>query len=437
MWDESQDTELEKRSRKYNNLFLLLRRRNSKYDFPPPPGGTVEKSANLTIEDMAEKGEVLEKLASNLLPSIKGHIITLVTALYQQDLEQEHASLDLELIQETLSNLDQSLPSTVSSTILLAHDLPLPDEKHDHHLKKLKSFRCSQLYLRVKFMIEIRINSLLNSWMRLMQSCAMATLSFADNPVGSWADVARDKGEVYTVTARTLDVVENTIAWSRKSDWAIIQEDWLSGAETCEELLHHLNKLADPSFDLTPDLARLNINLTEEGDPAEHTIVQNRRKATKSLMIEVAESTKLLVILFRLLPKKLLAMIPKKPTFELETTINSETLRQLQEALQTITWLIGTFLRGLRFLPRRDYVITVPHRDRFCDLVNELKTTMKSSSAILASQFLPLLDDTVSSEHEYFKDWSLTLERSWDEVVDRLLILTSSFDAEPEPLHPE
>ncbi|KNE86444.1 hypothetical protein PSTG_20195, partial [Puccinia striiformis f. sp. tritici PST-78] len=125
---------------------------------------------NLTIDEMGEKADLWEKLQSELLPSIRNQITALLTSLDLHDLEK-HPSPDLDATLEILSNFDRTLETIVASTVSFALRSPLPDEQHDHRLKNLKSFRSSQLRLKIKSLIHSQIYSLFECCEELLTWC--------------------------------------------------------------------------------------------------------------------------------------------------------------------------------------------------------------------------------------------------------------------------
>ncbi|KAI9607491.1 hypothetical protein H4Q26_006014 [Puccinia striiformis f. sp. tritici PST-130] len=136
------------RARKIQSVALLLHGMTQKFDLPPDGFESGENDPNLTMEDMGEKAEILEKLQCNLLALLKEQIPSLLTSLdLQHDSGDERANLDVEPTLKILSNFERTMTSTLSSIRILAHGSPLPDRKHDHRLHNLKSIRCARLYL--------------------------------------------------------------------------------------------------------------------------------------------------------------------------------------------------------------------------------------------------------------------------------------------------
>ncbi|KAI9622440.1 hypothetical protein H4Q26_015119 [Puccinia striiformis f. sp. tritici PST-130] len=417
------------RARKIQSVALLLHGMTQKFDLPPDGFESGENDPNLTMEDMGEKAEILEKLQCNLLPLLKEQIPSLLTSLdLQHDSGDERANLDVEPTLKILSNFERTMTSTLSSIRILAHGSPLPDRKHDHHLHNLKSIRCARLYLYIDGYVKLTINGLLICCSSYMQCCGLA-IRLA-NPALSWEEPLHSMSSICEMTAAVCGAINETITLCRKSDWALIQEGWLTAEG---ELNEHLRKLADLPRDLEPELAVLAILPSEEPDLIERTIIETRRKATEEEMAEVAKSTMSLVKLARILVKKLLRMIPKKPIFEQDIGISSDTLEQFHDLFTPIRKSLGSLASHLRDFRGTNQVITISDRDQMDTLVNSLSDDMKCTMIFIASH-LSLFQYRAKNipPENYFKAWSGTLEKLWDKVVDQLLNLILSREVEPE-----
>ncbi|KAI9604260.1 hypothetical protein H4Q26_003874 [Puccinia striiformis f. sp. tritici PST-130] len=228
---------LVKRSQEIFSVVSVFEDMNQKYEFPSADLTSGPTDPDLTIEDMATKSEILKKLQSSLLPAIKEHITCL---------------------------LKSTLKTTVSSTLTLTDGSPLPDGKHDHRLEKLKSFRCSQLRIKVDCIISSVAQSVLECYTTFMQSCAMAIL--VTDPARDWNQASKSKQDIRILTADVIDSIDDAIAWSLASDWAIVRGGWLMALGEIDSLLEHFMQHANPSLGLTADLARLTVSSTEESD---------------------------------------------------------------------------------------------------------------------------------------------------------------------------
>ncbi|KAH9442001.1 hypothetical protein Pst134EB_028275 [Puccinia striiformis f. sp. tritici] len=59
-----------------------------RYDYPPEDDVLCEENPNPTIDDVSEKAELSEKSESNVLPSVKEQVTSLLTSLDLHDLRQ-------------------------------------------------------------------------------------------------------------------------------------------------------------------------------------------------------------------------------------------------------------------------------------------------------------------------------------------------------------
>ncbi|KAH9441998.1 hypothetical protein KEM48_014422 [Puccinia striiformis f. sp. tritici PST-130] len=416
--------ELGKRSQKIKSVINGLRGLSHKHDLPPDDFMPDEMDPNVTVEDMRDyKMAMLMKLRCHFLPSMKKEITSLSESLHLTDSEQGLPNPDVELILAILSKLDRTLESTKSSIVILAHTSPLPDGKQDHHLGPLKSFRCSQIRIKIQTLIEVTIISLLEFCDRLLGFCLLAIASV--DPTPALKEASDSEKEIRILISKGRDLIDQTIAWSRKSDWAIIQEDWLSATGTLNRVLEDLTRLAN--------LARQTIGSTDQRDLVEHTDVQNGVKATQERMVILAGLIIPLVKLVRIFVRKLLAMIPKKPIFHMDTTINSEALEIFRGEFQSIAMVLANSSRRLHCIQRNGQIMTIGDRNEIRGGVEYLKEMMRSTAIISTSHLIPLLHrgEYARSESDP-KVWFLVLEKSWDTVFVGLSDLISSYDVGPE-----
>ncbi|KNE99850.1 hypothetical protein PSTG_06939 [Puccinia striiformis f. sp. tritici PST-78] len=422
--------ELVERSHKIRSVVLVLEEMNRKYVFPLADVTSGERDPNLTIEDMASKSEILKKLQCNLLPAIKEQITLLLKSL--NDLDEEYPQPDVALTLAILSDLDPILQATVASILTIADESPLPDKKHDHRLKNFKNFRCTQLRSKIELIVRAVAKHVLQCHGRFLKSCIMAIL--VTDPTLAWQEASESRQIISIMTADTLDSIDRTISWSLGSDWDIVRRDWLLAVGEINDLLVSFTEHANPSLDLTPDLARLTLGSTEEPDLLDRTIFQTRRRAVMVLTAEVVASIITLVKLARILITKLLSMIPRKRNSEADTGINSETLQKFHNAFDSFTGHLMAIMCSVRFVQvKTGASLAVDFRDEVLTSLNRLTNTLETASTTVASHLMPLLHGAEYASHAGdFKAWSLTLEEAWDKVIARLLVRVSSFEVEPE-----
>ncbi|KAI9630809.1 hypothetical protein KEM48_013577 [Puccinia striiformis f. sp. tritici PST-130] len=416
-----------KRMTKLHSVARVFEGMYHKYDLPREDNTPCEKNPNLTLDDMGEKAEIWEKLESNLLPSIKEQVTSLLTSLDLHDLQKRPVP-DLESTLEILSNLDQTLQSTVSSIVSFGLRSTLPHEKYDHRMKNFKMFRCSLLRHRIKSLIECDIYSLFQYCGELLQSCAMSIPAPGDFATVQQASNSRK--QIHFLVIETGSSIDNAIKWYRKSDWAIIQEDWIKEVAGCDRLLEELINMTNPSINPTLDMAALTIDPAEEPNlTVGNAHIRERRDASLKQVLEISRSIIPLVKLKRILVKKLLEMIPRRPIFALDTEINSDEILSLLIAFGTFPNPLSNITYHLRSFHRLHPTIDASDQDTMRTMVQELSGTMESSLSNLSTHFIPLLPGVEHALPESdFDAWSLDLKRSWDKAVGRSLDLISSLD---------
>ncbi|KAH9454771.1 hypothetical protein Pst134EB_014833 [Puccinia striiformis f. sp. tritici] len=422
--------EAAERENEIHSVVRVIQTMHRKYEFPSANLASGPTDPDLTIEDMATKSEILKKLQCNLLPAIKEQITSLLKSIL--DMDEEYPNPDAELTRGILSDLDQTLQATTDSILTLADGSPLPDEKHDHCLERLKTFRCSQLRLKIKHIVRYVAKILLGAYVALMQSRTMAVL-VADR-AWAWEDASESKESISLWTAHCLDIIDGTISWSLESDWAIVRRNWLREVGEFNDLLDFFTQEANPSLASTLDLARFTVSLTGDTRLVEQTLLQTRRTAARKQKAEAASSIVPIVKLVRILVRKLLKMIPNTPRAEPDCRINSETMKQLHDAFGSMSGPLMSIMSSFTFLyGEREAIWNIDVRDNILCSLNDLKKNLETTSTIIALRLMPLLHGAEhASPASDFKAWSLPLEQAWDKVLERLLNLVSSFGVESE-----
>ncbi|WAR62899.1 hypothetical protein PtB15_15B487 [Puccinia triticina] len=296
----------------------------NKHSFEPDHLPPAKRDPSLTIEDMGGKVECLERLHSILLPSIKHQLTLLLNSLDLIDPSRNPEPVTDQIL-EILSNLDRSLESTVSATVSITLEPPVPDEKHDHGLENLKGFRCANIRRKIQFFLGRLIydrlfRDVLTSY---IQWCAIANFGVEDDSVLKEGSDLRKRIKI--VIAYSQTIINETIKWCRNSDWAIIQESWLEASEIYDEALEIFTSQTNPT-----------IQSTWEADHPNDNNIQ--RDVDRAMLVEVAKSAIPPVKLGRILIKKTSGKISKKRLSTLGTTpeLNSEKIKQLYETPQSI-----------------------------------------------------------------------------------------------------
>ncbi|KAI9610820.1 hypothetical protein KEM48_004709 [Puccinia striiformis f. sp. tritici PST-130] len=358
---------------------VLLEEMMHKYDVPREDDGSDERDPNLTIDDMGEKAKIWERLESNLLPSIEELLSSLLSALDLHD-SDTHPSPDFTLTRKILSNLDETLENTASLAISFSLRSPLPDGKHDHHMKHFKTFRSSQIRMDI-WRLMGTIFSVFRRGRNFLEFYAASIVALSDPEV--LQEVSNSRRDLHWVIARVGDSIRDIIKWYRKPDWAILQEDWLMIVSSCNTSFEYCVKIFDHPSDPTPDLNNLTINPVEEVD----LIVNDANIRTegdasfRDALLEMTRLTITFVKLTRIWAKKALKMIPKGPD------------------LEQAYW--------------RNRAISIANRDSLHSSVLSLSEGMESCLSDLNPYLVSSRSSDNNSIESDYEEWSLTLEQEW------------------------
>ncbi|KAH9447033.1 hypothetical protein Pst134EA_029018 [Puccinia striiformis f. sp. tritici] len=416
------------RLQEIRSVIRVLDGMDHKYDLPAENTSS-EKDPNLTIEDMSEKAEIFEKLISQLLPSIKEQIFSLFTSLDINDLAK-HPNPDVRSTLKILLKLDRDLQSILASTVSLVYKPLLPHEKHDHNMKDFKMFRCSELRRRIDGLLRSYINALFECCRDMLQFCAVSAI---DSNVAFWDESWVPSRRIHVAIPHVIDRIDEIIKWHPQSDWAIIQEDWQWQVASCDQVLELLTESFTYEFDSAPNLANLTIDSIQDRD----LIIENekqlaRDKASLERMLAVSTSTLTLLKLTRILIRKILKMIPKKPIFELDTELNSETIIQLRNVFDFLTSSLSDPLYKLRMIHCSDRA-TIVDKDSIHGLLKKLSTAFEPTLIRLAHHLIPSLYGVEhASAKTDFDAWSLDLNQLWDKAAAYSLHLISALEVEPD-----
>ncbi|KNE92299.1 hypothetical protein PSTG_14321 [Puccinia striiformis f. sp. tritici PST-78] len=409
---------------------VLLEEMMHKYDVPREDDGSDERDPNLTIDDMGEKAKIWERLESNLLPSIEELLSSLLSALDLHD-SDTHPSPDFTLTRKILSNLDETLENTASLAISFSLRSPLPDGKHDHHMKHFKTFRSSQIRMDI-WRLMGTIFSVFRRGRNFLEFYAASIVALSDPEV--LQEVSNSRRDLHWVIARVGDSIRDIIKWYRKPDWAILQEDWLMIVSSCNTSFQYCVKIFDHPGDPTPDLNNLTIDPAEEVD----LIVNDANIRTegdasfRDALLEMTRLTITFVKLTRIWAKKALKMIPKGPVFELDTEINSETMNRLRNAFHCISGALIFLSQDLEQVYWRNRAISIANRDSIHSSVLSLSEGMESCLSDLNPYLVSSRSSDNNSIESDYEEWSLTLEQEWKKAVDRLSGLIVSLEIDPE-----
>ncbi|EFP80423.2 uncharacterized protein PGTG_06379 [Puccinia graminis f. sp. tritici CRL 75-36-700-3] len=287
-----------------------------KHSFPPDRITSAAKDRNLTVEEMGGNAQILNELQSNLLPSISDQLGSLLGSLDLID-SDKNPEPDIDLTLEILSSLDQTLESTSHDTFL----------------------RC---------------------WI-------ISSLSEQDS--WTWKEASSSREVIRFTTAYAQHQIDQTIGWSRQSDWAIIHQDYLLGAESFDKVLELLTSVTD---------IRWMIQSTGQADPS-HSIETDPEESEAggdgSMVDEVARFAITLVKLGRLLLRKTAEAIRK----ELLLVDGRSSKGLIKRLHQAPGWIVGP----LEYLAR---ILKTPH-----EAVDKLPNAMALVLRVLDSHLIPSL----------------------------------------------
>ncbi|KAH9444017.1 hypothetical protein Pst134EB_026406 [Puccinia striiformis f. sp. tritici] len=394
------------------------------YNLPVNYSLARHKDPNLTI-GMGERGEIFRNIYCNLLPSIRQQITSLLDSTGILDSDEEYSKPVVGLTLEKLWNLDQILKSIVSSTIALTDRPPQPGRQHHHCLE---NYEWDRLRSRIEYLVQHTIIDILSCWLKSIKARKLRTLTRGPGPMRGWGwhMPSEAKRCIWETTADGCDFIDRTITSSRRPDWASVQVQWLWAVEACNKALESLSNLVNFPPDLIPlEFIRLRIDLTEE----RHLVVQTCRQAGREQFGEVVRLALTLIKLARVMVKKVVKMISRKPSPNRETEIDPKRMVEFEKVFRSIARQIGRIVFSLpchRFLP---FLFGGDRLQHSVTAVMDLTKEMKSTATFLASHLIPLLEKVERSSSEGdLEAWSLVLEQPWETIVDRSLVLRTSIE---------
>ncbi|KAI9609196.1 hypothetical protein KEM48_002902 [Puccinia striiformis f. sp. tritici PST-130] len=132
-------------------------------------------------------------------------------------------------------------------------------------------------------------------------------------------------------------------------------------------------------------------------------------------------------------------MIPKKPMYDLDTEINSETIQYLRRTFFPISRRLDDLVFHLQHIHLGHRVITVAILDSLREPLGILLVAISKTLTDLESHLIPSLNgvEPASTEKD-FNTWSLALKELWVTTTLRSLDLISSLEvATDQQLAPE
>ncbi|WAR60279.1 hypothetical protein PtB15_9B216 [Puccinia triticina] len=392
-----------------------------KYSLEPEHVLPANNDRSLKIEDMAGKAEILEKLESDLLPSIKNHLTSLLTSL-ELIIPRGMTEPNVGPTQLILTDLDRVIESTLSCTAALTLQSPLPDEEHDYGLQNLKIFRSSHLQKQIKILVgSVIARGLFIHLLLFLQFCAVATIIWEDAPIWRKGMFVRDK--VHSVIADALKTIDITIDWYRQSDWDMVQGAWNLASGSSDTVLQELAGLTTPAIQSAP-----------EADPNDNTNINARNDVSRDSLVQLqaANAAMPLVKLARILAKKTSESIAKKRRAgALDVELNSVTMKELNEATELIYMSLEDLSSLLPLLTRTAEAMRIHRQNEIRSLIADLREAMGTTLTILESRLVPFMAKILGDSNELRLETSFPiLKQSWEKASDRLMEISLSFEVD-------
>ncbi|OAV91658.1 hypothetical protein PTTG_27911 [Puccinia triticina 1-1 BBBD Race 1] len=221
--------------------------------------------------------------------------------------------------------------------------------------------------------------------------------------------------------AYSHDIIDETIDWCQKSDWAIIEAAWLLVSDSLDQVLESMLTIQ----------TKYTIQSTAAADPNDNRDL-HERNAPRELPIQAAKSAIPLVKLARILAKKASETILKKKLSAMgRTELNSGTMKQLYEAAGSMLIPLSYLSILLPQISHSAQIVRIDDQNELRATVNELPNDMESTLSALDSYLIPLLlqiEDEPPEDH--LKSFFPTLKQSWDKASDHLMDVLLSFEVE-------
>ncbi|KAH9469830.1 hypothetical protein Pst134EA_007107 [Puccinia striiformis f. sp. tritici] len=349
-----------------------------------------EVKEELTQDDLKEKGALLVRLESSLLPSIRDQLSCYFTSLDVNE-DSREPNPNFKLTCEILSSLEKTWDETRECIESAALDL-VPIGTHDHHLKKLKDFRCARLVCGIlSLMFDLRLLfsmsiSFFRAWQDLSQDSESTKCQYE---MSAWNKHVRWSG------TRCNKSIGETLKLFQGSDFDIIQDEW--------------------------QRKEASLNFTIEVLTSLTTIVPRRNtSALRRNVIKLAHLTMPLIKLARMFSNDFSRRTRKKLPFTLETQLNSETLTQLHESAEWVTVSFEVLARELvdnfnNDSPTNDGTL-IPHQ------VQRISQALDSTLVILAMYLIPLPGPTTHlPPGNHYKARFAALQERWHCAINNFL----------------
>ncbi|KNE97357.1 hypothetical protein, variant [Puccinia striiformis f. sp. tritici PST-78] len=355
-----------------------------------------EKKEELSQEELDTKLDLLDKLESSLLPSVKDQLCTLLTALDLQRDRIKHPSPDCELTLQTIKMLDQTIEETMGHLEAATRDtVSVPLDTHDQHLKRCKNFRFVALLEYITSTMEA-IHLELFSFCDLFIRTLVISGSNPKNERNQEA-ARRMGGVVLELTDECSQLIDRMVRLSRASDLSFLQAHWQEKVELLDKRLGSLATI-----------------IAYEGP----------RSALRMKVITMARPIVTLIKLLRTLWSKTTQTPTRKLPLILAPQLNSETLSPLCIAPQLIFAPLSRCVDVLLDSHRRNAGAWVTAEMR--ESINAMTRVLELDLVRLPQCLLPIPSGV---DHWDFEAWLLVWKPLWYSAKDHFL--ASLVDPDP------
>ncbi|KAA1102145.1 hypothetical protein PGT21_036326 [Puccinia graminis f. sp. tritici] len=376
-----------------------------------------DHEADLTIDEINQKNDLMNQLESSLLPSLKHQTTTLSRSLGLNDLRNHHPDPEPELILRNASNFDEALKEVVYTAEKIILDSPLPAETHDHHFNRCKRFRFSCLRSRLRALVHGNLLNLFGKSIELLRLWQLSNGLSEDSE--HQTKISKTKESTLLIVDGSLELIDQIINMLPKSDLALLQEEWPVAAKSLNTVLEFTTLITHPTD-----------GSSQRGDMVDSGGDEKKRED----IARWARSTLPLIKLTRLFLHKISKSYTNQLPFTMDKSINSKTLNRLRQAPLIIAQIFKRLLQNLWIDYRSNRVIT--DQDQIRASFNKLTETLESTLLLLSFYLIPLphMWEKFPLEESPFKLWFLELTELWHRARDHSLGALSSAGAENEEL---
>ncbi|OAV87312.1 hypothetical protein PTTG_12669 [Puccinia triticina 1-1 BBBD Race 1] len=257
--------------------------------------------------------------------------------------------------------------------------------------------------------------------------------------------------ETYRHANISYGLIDQTIEWCKKSDLAIIQEDWLEAKKLIDVALEDLAKIAaNPTIDSKLDCEQgsSDEHESEQGSSDEHESEQvsvsdneidskqgsideilsehssmNEEMTPREHGAHAARSTITICKLTRIFLNKITNTTASGPLFTLDPEINSKTLELLRQGPTEIAEQLRSLAKFLVDLHQKNRKPLLA-RNQYSRRLLKIPAYLKSTLLLLSLYHIPLPTTEVihhSPPQNLFSSWFLSLLSPYHKATDCML----------------